>query len=90
VEQIDTISEEISLQLMSDIYDYLYDAGFPKDHYLIEDFNYERGYIEVYFINFVAIDFIMLDIKKTPFDNFLEIKKYKYEDKFYSAIFAYR
>jgi hypothetical protein len=89
VEKIEDTTNEISVKLYSDVIEYLYDAGF-NNNYRIENFNNRRYYIEVFFDCDEAINFIIDDIKKTNFDDILEVKKYCYDYDHYSAIFAYK
>ena len=89
MEKISIIYKKESVKLVFDTREYLLDAGFPINFFRIEDFNNERGYVEVFFKNcYGSIDYIIRDIKKTPFKKLLEIKKYKHKTH-HTAIFAY-
>lgn len=76
--------------LIIDVKNYLLDAGFTSDLYNIQDFDNERGYIEVFFETSKAIDYIIKDIKKTKWKSMLDIKKYKICKENYSAIITNR
>ena len=67
---------------------YLRDAGFDADSYLIDDSGMD--YVEVFFTNNEAIHFIIEDIEKTEFSNYIEILDYKYKTGIISAIITYR
>lgn len=72
--------------LVIDVKNYLLDAGFTSDLYNIQDFDNERGYIEIFFKASKSIDYIIKDIKKTKWNFILDIKKYKISKENYSAI----
>lgn len=75
--------------LVSDVRDYLYDAGFDRSLYVIDDFDSNRLYIEVYFIAIDAIDYILRDIGKSDYSGVLEIKKYRHKGGICSAVITY-
>jgi len=62
---------------------YLKDAGFDIKAYKMD--SKDENYVEIFFESYLAIDFIIEDIKKTKYDNILEIKKYS-SKKIISAI----
>lgn len=70
--------------------EYLLDAGFTPDLYEIVDFCGERGYIEVHFVAPQAVDYLLIDLKKTKYKWGMEIKKYKIAPHQYCAIVAPR
>jgi hypothetical protein len=83
-----TIDNSYTTTLMIDVCHYLYDAGFERDLYKINDFN-NGDYIEVFFMCNKAIDYIKKDILVSEYSDLLEIKKYRHQDGIYSAIITY-
>ena len=75
--------------LIIDVRDYLYDAGFNSSLYIIDDFDSNRQYIEVYFIAIDAIDYLLRDLGKSDYAGLLEIKKYRHKGGICSAIITY-
>lgn len=71
---MDSFKDNVSL--ISDVHDYLYDAGFGSELYVIEDFNNTRMYVEVFFLCNGAVDYILNDIKTSDYKNILEITEY--------------
>ena len=69
---------------------YLRDAGFNRNLYIMEDFDNKRNYVEVFFMCNEAVDYIKLDITTSDFKEILEIKKYRYENGICSAIITYK
>lgn len=78
-----------NIELVGIANDYLYDAGFTKELYIIEDFENSTNYIEVFFLTTKAIDFIKKDVIISDYKNILEIQKYEYSDGVVSAIITY-
>ena len=70
------------------IKNYLKDAGFSNDSYVIDDSG--ADYVELFFTTNDAIYYIITDIKKTDFFNYVEILEYKYKTGIISAIITYR
>ena len=64
---------------------YLIDAGFTEDLFNIVSYK-DTGFIEVYFDNNDAVDYLMDDIIKTSYFNLICIKKFLNEDKTITAI----
>jgi hypothetical protein len=75
--------------LINDVENYLYDAGFIRNLYKINDFDNMREYIEVFFQCNEAVDYIKKDIKLSDFSKLLEIKKYRHNNGICSAIITY-
>jgi len=75
--------------LVGDVRDYLYDAGFDDTLYTIDDFNGLREYVEVFFIAYDAVDYILKDLGKSEYSDILELKKYRYRGGIYSAVITY-
>jgi hypothetical protein len=76
-------------KLVSDVKNYLYDAGFQKDLYTIIDFDNMRNYVEVYFLCNQAVDYIKNDVRTSEYSKILEIKKYRHNNGICSAIITY-
>ena len=76
------------LNLKNTIITYLKDAGFKKDAFVLDD--EDNNFVEVFFTAYEAVEFIMSDIKKTKYDNILDIKKYKYKNGNISAIITFK
>jgi len=83
------VSDGTNIELVEDVQTYLYDAGFDKDLYTIDDFDNTRGYVEVFFIAYDAVDYVLKDVRKSEYSYLLEIKKYRYRGGICSAIIAY-
>jgi len=79
------VIEDLTLKDM--VHSYLYDAGFKKNLYKIKD--YDREYLEVFFLCNEAVDYIKYDIIRSKFKELLEIKKYRHQDGNCSAIISY-
>ena len=83
-------SEHIDITaLVRDVRDYLYDAGFDNSLYIIDDFDGNREYIEVFFIAVDAIDYLLKDLGKSDYSSTLELKKYRHKGGICSAIITY-
>ena len=67
---------------------YLKDAGFDDSSYVVDESG--SDYVEIFFTNNDAVFYIMTDIKKTDFYNYVEILDYKYKTGIISAIITYR
>jgi len=66
---------------------YLMNAGFRDISYKIEK---NEDFVEIIFIDPLAIDYIIDDIKKTEYFKILKIKKFKYQNGDLTAIVTTR
>jgi len=80
---------DTSTTLVNDVRLYLFDAGFKRNLYKIEDFDNMREYVEVFFLCNRAVDYIKQDIYNSEYSDLLEIKKYRHKDGICSAIITY-
>jgi len=75
------------INLKNTIRNYLKDAGFSEDEYLLDDKILE--YVEVFFLYPEAIDYIVEDVLKSDYKGEIEIKKYRYGNGNVTAIITF-
>ena len=75
------------INLKDTIKNYLKDAGFKQDEYILDD--KESKYIEVFFLTADAVYYIIGDVIKSEYKNILEIKSYKYGNGNVTAIITF-
>jgi len=77
----------MKISLSQTIKNYLKDAGFTPDNYLLDE--KESKYIEVFFLTSKAVYYIVNDVLTSDYKDILEIKDYKYGNGNVTAIITF-
>ena len=73
--------------LKNTIKNYLKDAGFADDEYLVDD--KQKEYVEVFFSSSEAVYYIITDVLKSEYKEIIEIKEYRYGNGNITAIITF-